>query len=116
MRLVRGAAGIQVQLDDDPPVQFCRPAVDPLFLSVAELYGRSALAVVLTGMGEDGLAGARAVRAAGGCVLAQDPESSVVWGMPGAVVKAGVAEALDIPALAREVALRAGARERRSSA
>lgn len=81
-------------LNQDPPENSCRPAVDVLFRSAAAVYGRGTLAVVLTGMGQDGLRGGREIREAGGSVLAQDEASSVVWGMPGAVVKAGVAEAV----------------------
>jgi two-component system chemotaxis response regulator CheB len=81
-------------LNQDPPENSCRPAVDVLFRSVQEIYGGAAMAVVLTGMGQDGLRGAEQMRAAGACVLAQDEASSVVWGMPGAVVKAGLADAV----------------------
>jgi two-component system chemotaxis response regulator CheB len=81
-------------LDQSPAVNYCRPAVDPLFRSVAELYGDRALAVVLTGMGHDGRDGARALVEQGSVVLAQDEASSVVWGMPGAVAGAGLASML----------------------
>lgn len=84
--------GLRAQLDQDPQVNFCRPAVDPLFESCAAAVGRALLAVVLTGMGHDGRDGSRAVRAAGGQVIAQDQASSVVWGMPGAVAEAGLAD------------------------
>ncbi|MHB1497180.1 MAG: chemotaxis-specific protein-glutamate methyltransferase CheB [Acidimicrobiales bacterium] len=80
-----------IELDDGPPENFCRPSVDVLFRSAAAIWGRATLGVVLTGMGQDGLAGARAITAAGGDVIAQDELSSVVWGMPGAVAKAGLA-------------------------
>ena len=70
----------------------CRPAVDVLFRSVAQAYGPHALAVVMTGMGQDGLRGCEQIRAAGGQVLVQDEESSVVWGMPGNVARAGIAD------------------------
>jgi two-component system chemotaxis response regulator CheB len=72
-------------------VNSCRPSVDTLFRSAVNVYGGDLLAVVLTGMGADGLRGAEAVVAAGGTVLAQDEASSLVWGMPGAVAKAGLA-------------------------
>jgi two-component system chemotaxis response regulator CheB len=77
--------------NQDKLENFCRPAVDVLFRSVAQTYGASALAVVLTGMGHDGLLGAGAIREAGGDVMVQDEASSVVWGMPGFVVRAGLA-------------------------
>lgn len=81
----------RVQLNEDPPVNSCRPAVDVLFRSVALAYGKRALGLILTGMGRDGLEGTRELRAAGAAVLAQDEATSVVWGMPGAVVGAGLA-------------------------
>ncbi len=87
----KGGHGV-LNLNEDPPENSCRPAVDVLFRSVAESYGPSALAVVLTGMGNDGTVGARAVRDAGGEVFAQDQASSVVWGMPGSVVAANLAD------------------------
>ena len=74
----------QLSITDGPPVNFCRPAVDTLFASIAATYGPAALGIVLTGMGQDGAAGARAIADAGGSVIAQDEASSVVWGMPGA--------------------------------
>ena len=91
MTVAAGQSGPSIRLNDMPPVHHCRPAVDPLFASLARLYGAGLLAVILTGMGRDGLAGAEAVRKAGGGVVAQDRASSVVWGMPGAVVQAGLA-------------------------
>ena len=78
------------RLTDEPPENFCKPAVDPLFRSVTKIFGERTLAVVLTGMGHDGLKGARDLTRAGGTVLAQDEASSVVWGMPGAVATAGL--------------------------
>jgi two-component system chemotaxis response regulator CheB len=79
-------------LNQAPPENFCRPAVDPLFRSAVSAYGGAVLAVVLTGMGSDGRSGAAEVREAGGTVLVQDQASSVVWGMPGAVASAGLAD------------------------
>ena len=111
--LARSGAGVSTHVTEDPPINYCRPSVDALFRSVAELYGRATLALVLTGMGEDGLEGGRAIQAAGGVVLAQDQESSVVWGMPGAVTRAKVAEAaLPLDALAQEVLRRTRAQAR----
>ena len=83
-----------ITLDDGPPVNFCRPAVDPLFASAAQVWGGAVLALVLTGMGVDGAQGAAAIVAAGGSVVAQDETSSVVWGMPGAVARAGLCSAV----------------------
>lgn len=83
-----------IAINDGPPINFCKPAVDPLFSSAAEVWGPMALALVLTGMGSDGLQGGKALVAAGGHVLAQDEASSVVWGMPGQVARAGLASAL----------------------
>lgn len=86
--------GLVAQLSDGPPENFCRPAVDPMLRSLVGACQGRVLAAILTGMGSDGLAGCRAVVAAGGAVLAQDEASSVVWGMPGAVAKAGIASAI----------------------
>ncbi len=77
------------QLNDNPPVNFCKPAVDPLFDSVSKAYGAATLAIVLTGMGHDGADGVRTIAGAGGSVIAQDEQSSVVWGMPGAAAHTG---------------------------
>jgi two-component system chemotaxis response regulator CheB len=93
------------------PENSCRPAADVLFRSVARVYRERALAVVLTGMGSDGLDGARAIAGAGGTVLAQDRASSVVWGMPGAVALAGLAtDVLPLDRLGPSVAERIGRR------
>jgi two-component system chemotaxis response regulator CheB len=83
-----------LRLTKEPPENFCRPAVDPMFRSVAQAYGAGVLGVVLTGMGSDGAKGARAVVDAGGSVIAQDETTSVVWGMPGAAAAAGVCSAV----------------------
>lgn len=83
-----------IRLDQGPPENHCRPAADPMLRSVAAVYGPAALAVVLTGMGEDGRRGCGEIRARGGRVVAQDEPTSVVWGMPGAVVNAGLADAV----------------------
>ena len=87
----RGTATL-TQLSGAPPENSCRPAVDVMFRSVAALYGASAYATVLTGMGHDGRGGAKVLREAGAEILAQDEATSVVWGMPGAVVGAGLAD------------------------
>ena len=92
MILEREGAEIRLRLTNDPPVHSCRPAVDPLFSSVAEVYGPAALGVILTGMGHDGYKGCERIRELGGSVLAQDEASSVVWGMPGIVARSGIAD------------------------
>jgi two-component system chemotaxis response regulator CheB len=97
----------RVALLQGPPLHQCRPAVDHLFRSLAQAYGHRSLGVVLSGMGSDGLAGARAMVHAGGAILAQDEASSAVWGMPGRVVNAGLASAiLPVQALAEELIAR----------
>jgi two-component system chemotaxis response regulator CheB len=96
--------GARLRMTEEPPENSCRPAVDVLFRSVSKVYGTGTLAVVLTGMGQDGLKGAEVIRNAGGSILAQDEASSVVWGMPGAVATAGLAEkVLPLSNLASEV-------------
>jgi two-component system, chemotaxis family, protein-glutamate methylesterase/glutaminase len=92
MKVASHGSGLQVFLDQSPLQNSCRPAVDALFTSMAEVCGGAVLAVVLTGMGQDGLRGVELLKAQGACVLAQDEASSVVWGMPGAVAKAGLAD------------------------
>ena len=94
MRIARCPAGRMIHLDQGEPVNFCRPAADPLFESAAAAFGSRLLCVVLTGMGHDGRAGAAKIVEAGGRVIVQDEASSVVWGMPGAVAQAGYAEAV----------------------
>jgi two-component system chemotaxis response regulator CheB len=95
---VEGADAPCIKLDSGAPVNFCKPAVDPLFESVAQAYGAAVLGVVLTGMGQDGAKGARAIADAGGSIIGQDESSSVVWGMPGAAAEAGLCAALLPPA------------------
>lgn len=86
-------AGIPtIRLNQEPPENFCRPAVDPMLRSVAQVYGSAATAVILTGMGSDGAKGCEALAAAGGRFIAQDEATSVVWGMPGAAAGTGLAE------------------------
>ena len=95
MSVKRREGGVPViALDDGPLINFCKPAVDPLFSSAAEIWGPKVLALVLTGMGSDGLRGSQAIAAAGGAILAQDEATSVVWGMPGQVAHAGLASAI----------------------
>jgi len=94
MRVVRHGADVAIALDDGPPVNFCKPAVDPLFTSAIDVWQAGVLAVVLTGMGSDGMRGGKEIVAAGGSVIAQDEASSVVWGMPGAAANAGICAAI----------------------
>jgi two-component system chemotaxis response regulator CheB len=94
MRVARRDGTAVIVLDDGPPVHFCKPAVDPLFASAAEVWGSWNMAVILTGMGTDGTDGAAAIAAAGGSVIAQDEATSVVWGMPGSAAHAGVCSAV----------------------
>jgi len=110
LAMVRDGGRACFRLDHGPEENGCRPAVDPLFRSAARVFGAGTLALVLTGMGQDGVAGARAVRDAGGRVLVQDEASSVVWGMPGAVARAGLADAvLPLAQLGGELLARARA-------
>ncbi len=101
-RLERTATGPVVRVTDDPPEKSCKPSVDYLFRSAAEVFGRRTLAVVLTGMGDDGMLGCRAIKKLGGAVIAQDQESCVVFGMPRAVIENELVDAVvplsDLPA------------------
>jgi two-component system chemotaxis response regulator CheB len=92
LKVVTSRDGVRVGLDQSEPQNSCRPAVDALFASAGEMYGGAVIAVILTGMGQDGLRGAGILKAHGATILAQDEASSVVWGMPGAVVNAGLAD------------------------
>ena len=108
MRVMNSPKGPLIALDQSPPLNSCRPAVDALFSSLAEVYGASVVAAILTGMGHDGLNGAEVLAARGAHILAQDEQTSVVWGMPGAVAQAGIANQilpLDhiVPAILRDV-------------
>jgi two-component system chemotaxis response regulator CheB len=94
MLIRRDASGLYVHLSDTPPENFCRPAVDPMLRSAVEVTGGRILVAILTGMGQDGMEGTRLVVEHGGAAIAQDEASSVVWGMPGAVVRAGLAHAV----------------------
>jgi two-component system chemotaxis response regulator CheB len=104
MEVERAADGLRLRTHQGPPENSCRPAVDVLFRSVAQVFADRALAVVLTGMGSDGLHGCACIHEAGGQVLVQDEASSVVWGMPGAVSQAGLAaRVLPLQELAAEI-------------
>jgi len=92
LKVVSSGRDVRASLDQAPPQNSCRPAVDALLTSVAEIYGGAVVAVILTGMGQDGLRGVEILKAQGACILAQDEPSSVVWGMPGAVANAGLAD------------------------
>ena len=94
MRVVRNGADAAIALDDGPAVNFCKPAVDPLFTSAIDIWHGGILAVILTGMGSDGMRGGKDIVAAGGSVIAQDEATSVVWGMPGAAANAGICAAI----------------------
>lgn len=92
---------VRIRLSSDPLVNFVRPSVDVTMISAVEVFGKNVLGVVLTGMGKDGLAGARKIKEKGGSVIVQDEQTSVVWGMPKMVYKAGLADKVlalsDIP-------------------
>jgi two-component system chemotaxis response regulator CheB len=107
LKVTASRGGPRVSLDQSPQLNSCRPAVDALFASIGEVYGGAVIAVVLTGMGQDGLRGAEILSAQGASVLAQDEASSVVWGMPGAVVNAGLADlVLPLDRIVPEILLR----------
>jgi two-component system, chemotaxis family, protein-glutamate methylesterase/glutaminase len=109
LELVQRGDGVHTALSQAAPENSCRPAADVLFRSAAEIFGPRVLGVVLTGMGQDGLLGARAIAAAGGKVLVQDEASCVVWGMPKAVEQAGLADdVLPLEQLAQAIARRCG--------
>jgi two-component system chemotaxis response regulator CheB len=104
MGVVSSGGKAVIRLSDGPPENFCRPAVDVLFREAAGVFGASALAAVLTGMGSDGTHGARHLTKAGATIIAQDEATSIVWGMPGSVVKAGLAhEVLPLESIGRSL-------------
>ncbi len=113
MLIVRSSGGASLRLTKDAPENFCRPAVDPMLRSLVDVYGRKILTVILTGMGADGCKGSQVVVGAGGGVIAQDEDTSVVWGMPGAVATAGLCSAVlplgEIGAAVRNIATKAAA-------
>lgn len=90
MSLVGSGFAIKIKLDDGPQINFCKPSVDPLFMTASDIYKKSLVSVILTGMGNDGTPGAGNIIKQGGTVIVQDEATSVVWGMPGAAVNAGV--------------------------
>jgi two-component system, chemotaxis family, protein-glutamate methylesterase/glutaminase len=94
MKIVAENGQKKIQLDQSPPENFCRPAVDPMFRTLNEAYGGRVLGVILTGMGADGFLGSQGLVEAGGTIVAQDDETSVVWGMPGAVATGGICTAV----------------------
>lgn len=108
MQLARAGTQIKIGLDQGVPENSCRPSVDVLFRSAASLFGGNLLSVVLTGMGQDGARGCQATQDASGHVLIQDEKTSVVWGMPGAVDRAGLADnTLPLNEIAQEITNRA---------
>jgi two-component system, chemotaxis family, protein-glutamate methylesterase/glutaminase len=94
MKVGRHGTETFIILDDGAPVNFCKPAVDPLFTSAIDIWQGGTLALILTGMGSDGMRGGKDIVAAGGSVIAQDEATSVVWGMPGAAANAGICAAI----------------------
>ena len=107
LTLKRAAVGSRLELNQERPENSCRPSVDVLFRSVAEVYGAGTLAVVMTGMGSDGVLGAEFIRRRGGEVIVQDEASSVVWGMPGLVCSSGQADGIyPLSQLGQEIARR----------
>ncbi|MCZ6799506.1 MAG: chemotaxis response regulator protein-glutamate methylesterase [Nitrospirae bacterium] len=107
MVVTRKGTRVELDLNQHPPENFCRPSVDVLFRSVAQVFGPRTLAVILTGLGEDGLRGCEVLKECGALIIAQDEASSVVWGMPGVVAKAGLADTvLPLHLIANEIVSR----------
>lgn len=94
MRAARQGSEAVIALDKGPQINFCRPAVDPLFTSAIEVWHSNILALILTGMGSDGMRGGKDIVSAGGNIIAQDEATSVVWGMPGSAANAGICTAV----------------------
>ena len=94
MEIVESPTGAIIKTNQNPPENFCRPAVDPMLKSVSRVFGSRVLATILTGMGNDGEAGARVIAEAGGTVVAQNEATCIVWGMPRAVAEAGLCSAV----------------------
>ena len=116
MTVARKGTGVVLSLNQEPPENSCRPAVDVLFRSVAQIYGPGVLGVVMTGMGADGARGALQIRDAGGQVVVQDEASSVVWGMPGAVVSEGAADKIcPLTEISQEIVRRVSSNRTRAS-
>ena len=115
MEIVRDGTRLRVKLTDAPPENSCRPAVDVLFRSLVPLYGSGLLAVVMTGMGQDGLRGCERIREAGGQIVVQDEASSVVWGMPGYIAQAGLADAV-VPLIQIPLEIQRRVRDQRKGA
>jgi two-component system chemotaxis response regulator CheB len=96
-----GRGGLRARLNSEPPENFCRPSVDPMLRTACAACDGQVLVAMLTGMGQDGLAGTKAVIAAGGAAVGQDEATSVVWGMPGAIARAGLCHmVLPLPRIA----------------
>lgn len=107
MVVARNERRVVLGINEEPREHGCRPAADPLFRSVADVYGARALAVVISGMGVDALLGSRRLYEAGAQIVVQDEETSVVWGMPGAVAKAGLADVIaPLPRISEEIVAR----------
>lgn len=116
MSVVKEGSSATLRLSGEAPENSCRPAADPLFRSVADAYGAGTLGVVLTGMGQDGLRGAERIREKRGAIIVQDEATSVVWGMPGAIARAGLADRiLPVRDIAGEIARRVAAGRRRAT-
>jgi two-component system chemotaxis response regulator CheB len=113
MVVERAGSGSVIRLNQEPPVNYCRPSVDPMLFSMVPIYGASLLTIILTGMGSDGYKGTTEVVRAGGTVIAQDEATSVVWGMPGAVATNGLCSAVlpiqEIGSSVRKLVMRSAA-------